>query len=143
KGVMWRQEDLFFGALGGAAGTGAPIATPEEIAERCREPRTKCVPACPFMHGTAHWMAFGALFTGGSVIVPAEHHLDPLALWTLIAREQANFLVIVGDAFARPLLDALHTLEAEQLDLSSLRVLLSGGAILSPSLKQALVERLP
>jgi 3-oxocholest-4-en-26-oate---CoA ligase len=143
KGVMWRQEDLFFGALGGAAGTVGAITTPEEIAERCREPRTKCVPACPFMHGTAHWMAFGALFTGGSVIIPVEHHLDPLALWQLIERESANFLVIVGDAFARPLLDALQTPDGEQLDLSSLRVLLSGGAILSPSLKQALVSRLP
>ena len=27
-------------------------------------PRTgACLPACPFMHGTAHWMAFGTLFT--------------------------------------------------------------------------------
>ena len=36
KGVMWRHEDVFFGAMGGAGGGGAPIDTPEEIAERCR-----------------------------------------------------------------------------------------------------------
>ena len=106
---MWRHEDVFFGAMGGAGGGGKPITTPEEIAERCREPRTRCVPACPFMHGTAHWMAFSALFTGGTVVIPAEHHLDALALWQLVEREQANFIVIVGDAFARPLLDALDT----------------------------------
>ena len=92
--------------------------TPEEIAERCLEPRTRCVPACPFMHGTAHWMAFSALFTGGTVVIPAEHHLDPLALWQLVEREQANFLVIVGDAFARPLLDALDTAAGRALDVS-------------------------
>ena len=143
KGVMWRHEDVFFGAMGGAGGSGSPITSPDEISERCREPRTRCVPACPFMHGTAHWMALGALFVGGCVIVPTPRHLEPLALWQLIARENANFLVIIGDAFARPLLDALDTDDGRALDVSSLRVLLSGGAILSPALKSELIERLP
>jgi fatty-acyl-CoA synthase len=143
KGVMWRQEDLFFGALGGAGGGGKPIRAPEEIADRCREPRTRFVPACPFIHGTAQWMALSTLFLGGTVVVPPEHRFEPLALWELIAREQANFVIIVGDAFARPLLDALDTRNGRTLDVSCLRVLLSGGAILSPALKRALVERLP
>ena len=143
KGVMWRHEDAFFGAMGGAGGGGAPITTPDEVAERCRDARTRCVPACPFMHGTAHWMAFGALFTGGTVIIPPERHFDPLALVQLVEREQANFLVIVGDAFARPLVDALDSPAGRSLDLSCLRVLLSGGAILSPTVKRALVEHLP
>jgi acyl-CoA synthetase (AMP-forming)/AMP-acid ligase II len=143
KGVMWRQEDVFFGAMGGAGGGGAMIDTPDEIAERCRDARTKCVPACPFMHGTAHWMAFAALFTGGTVVIPVEHGLNPGSLWRLIAREEANFLVIVGDAFARPLLDAFDDSAIAVLDLSCLRVLLSGGAILSPALKHELVARLP
>jgi len=141
--VMWRHVDLFFGAMGGAGGGGKPIATPDEIAERCVESRTRCVPICPFMHGTAHWMAFSALLMGGTVVIPVEHHLDALAVWQLVARERANFMVIVGDAFARPLLDALDTPEARALDLSSMHVLLSGGAILSPALKRALVQRLP
>jgi acyl-CoA synthetase (AMP-forming)/AMP-acid ligase II len=143
KGVMWRHEDVFFGALGGAGGGGKPITTPEEIAERCTQPRTRCVPACPFMHGTAHWMGFSALYTGGAVVIPAEHHLDALALWRLVERDKANFMVIVGDAFARPMLDALRSDEGRAIDVSPLRVLLSGGAILSPSLKRELVECLP
>jgi acyl-CoA synthetase (AMP-forming)/AMP-acid ligase II len=143
KGVMWRHEDVFFGAMGGAGGGQMPITRPQEIAERCREPRTRCVPACPFMHGTAHWMAFSTLFTGGTVVIPTSRHLDASALWRLVARERANFLVVVGDAFARPLVDALGTPDGAALDLSWLRVLLSGGAILSPSVKQALVDRLP
>jgi acyl-CoA synthetase (AMP-forming)/AMP-acid ligase II len=151
KGVMWRHEDVFFGAMGGGGGGGPAINTPEEIAQRCLVPRTRCVPACPFMHGTAHWMAFSTLFLGGTVIIPTDRALAPLRLWQLIAREQANFLVIVGDAFARPMLDALDGISENgdsegadaALDLSSCRVILSGGAILSPTLKRALVERLP
>jgi 3-oxocholest-4-en-26-oate---CoA ligase len=143
KGVMWRHEDAFFGAMGGAGNAPAMIATPEEIAERCLEPRTRCVPACPFMHGTAHWMAFGTLFTGGTVIVYPNRHFDALELWRCIEREQANFLVIVGDAFARPLVDALRSPEGRALDVSCCRVLLSGGAILSPTVKQDLVDELP
>jgi acyl-CoA synthetase (AMP-forming)/AMP-acid ligase II len=143
KGVMWRHVDVFFGAMGGAGGGGQPITAPEEIAERCLESRTRCVPACPFMHGTAHWMAFSALFTGGTVVIPAEHHLDALKLWQLVEKENVNFIVIVGDAFARPMLDALDTAEGRALDVSGMRVLLSGGAILSPTLKRELVARLP
>jgi 3-oxocholest-4-en-26-oate---CoA ligase len=141
KGVMWRAEDAFFGALGGG-GIGNEITSPEEIADRAREGRTRCLPACPFMHGTAHWMAFSALFTGGCVVISPERHLDPAVLWELVAREQVNFLVIVGDAFARPLVEALDELDPA-VDVSCCTVILSGGAILSPSVKTRLAEKMP
>jgi acyl-CoA synthetase (AMP-forming)/AMP-acid ligase II len=76
-------------------------------------------------------------------VIPAEHRLDALKLWQLVEKEQANFMVIVGDAFARPMLDALDTDAGRALDVSGMRVLLSGGAILSPTLKRELVARLP
>ena len=141
KGVMWRAEDIFFGALGGG-GIGNEITRPEEIADRAREGRTRCLPACPFMHGTAHWMAFAALFTGGCVVISPARSLDPARLWELVAREQVNFLVIVGDAFARPLVEALDELDPA-VDVSCCSVILSGGAILSPSVKTRLAEKLP
>ena len=94
------------------------------------------------MHGTAHWFALGTLYTGGTVVLSPDRRLDPPRLWELIAREQVTFLVIVGDAFARPLVEALDTLDPS-LDLSSLTVVLSGGAILSPSVKQLWVQKLP
>ena len=46
----------------------------------------------------------------------------------------------MGDAFGRPLLDALRK---RSYDLSSLRLLTSGGAILSATLKEELLELLP
>jgi acyl-CoA synthetase (AMP-forming)/AMP-acid ligase II len=143
KGVMWRAEDIFFGALGGGSGlVGAPIEEPEQLAERAVAGRTRCLPACPFMHGTAHWMALSTLFGGGSVVVIRDRGLDPERLWDTVADEQVSFLVIVGDAFARPLVDALEA-NPGRWELSGLTVILSGGAILSPAVKQALVSMLP
>ena len=95
------------------------------------------------MHGTAHWMALGALLTGGTVVVSPDRRLDPVRLWRLVAREQVQLVVIVGDAFARPLVEALDGPELADVDLSRCSVILSGGAILSPAVKTALAERLP
>jgi acyl-CoA synthetase (AMP-forming)/AMP-acid ligase II len=141
KGVMWRQEDIFFAAF-----SGGDLAEPAAIADRvvAGGGRTRCLPACPFMHGTAHWMAFSTWFAGGSVVVSDAPSLDPASVWELVARERVTFLVIVGDAFARPMVDALVAAGgADAFDLSTLSVILSGGAILSPSVKEALLAALP
>jgi acyl-CoA synthetase (AMP-forming)/AMP-acid ligase II len=141
KGVMWRGEDIFFAAFGGGNLGGTPITTPEAITDGLDRGR-RLLPACPFMHGTAHWMAFACLYAGGCVIVSPDRHFDPAHLWSLIARERVSFLVIVGDAFGRPLIEALDDLDPAP-DVSALTVVLSGGAILSPSVKSAWVDRLP
>jgi acyl-CoA synthetase (AMP-forming)/AMP-acid ligase II len=138
---MWRAEDIFFGGLGGGNLGDAPISRPEQIVEQLEGSR-RTLPACPLMHGTAHWFALGTLYTGGTVVLSPDHRFDPARLWALIARERVTFLVIVGDAFARPLVEALDTLDPD-LDLSSLTVVLSGGAILSPSVKELWVQKLP
>ena len=118
---MWRHEDIFFGAFGGGGRAATPISRPEEIAERARAGRTRCLPACPFMHGTAHWMAFTTLYSGGTVVISPDRRLDPVHVWELIGREQVNFLVIVGDAFARPLVDALDRLDRARRPLGPRR----------------------
>ena len=141
KGVMWRHEDIFFSAFGGG-GIGNEIKEPGEIAERARDGRTRCLPAPPFMHGTAHWMAFMTLYTGGCVVISEQHRLNPIKVWQLVAREHVNFLVIVGDAFARPLVEAIAHLPSDT-NISGCSVVLSGGAILSPAVKQRLAEALP
>lgn len=141
KGVMWRHEDIFFGALQGGNPGGPGIARPELIADAARAGGGRTLPACPFMHGTAHWVAFWAFFAGGCVVISADRHLDPVRLLRLIDAEKVTFLVIVGDAFARPLVDALE--RGGDWDLSSLAAILSGGAILSPAVKEALTRLLP
>ncbi len=103
----------------------------------------RLLPACPFIHGTAHWMAFHALFRGSAVVIDPSPSFDPDRTLTLVADEQVTFLVIVGDAFARPLVESLRTGVGAGLDVSSLTVILSGGAILSPSVRDDLLEALP
>ncbi|MBI2169706.1 MAG: acyl-CoA synthetase [Actinobacteria bacterium] len=141
KGVIWRHEDIFFGAFGGGHPGGDPVSRPAELEETAPRGRARSLPASPFMHGTAHWMAFTALFAGGTVVISPDRRFDPIRLWRLVEQERVTFLTIVGDAFARPMIDALRE-HGDELDVSSLRVILSGGAVLSPSVKEDLAERL-
>ncbi len=142
KGVVWRQEDIFFAALGGGRPGGDPLEHPDQIRETAARGRTRCLPASPFMHGSAHWMALSTLLAGGTVVTTRARRLDPAHLWDLVDAEAVSFLVIVGDAFARPLADALAAAPG-RWDLGSLTVVLSGGAVLSPALKAELGSLLP
>jgi fatty-acyl-CoA synthase len=141
KGVLWRQEDIFFGALGGLLLGGAKPESVAAIAETAKAGSIRALPAPPFMHGAAHWMAFTAFHQGGTVIVQSvPDHLDPDDVWSTIERERVAFLTIVGDAFGRPLIDQLAR---KTYDLSSLKIVLSGGAILTPALKEAFLAKIP
>jgi fatty-acyl-CoA synthase len=142
KGVLWRQHDIFIAAMGGRVpGQGDAVASMDELVAAARSGGIRMLPAPPFMHAAAHWTAFMILHQGGTVCLPTQvRKLDPDDIWRTIEREQVNSISIVGDAFARPLLDQLRV---GKYDLSNLHVVGSGGAILSPSLKRALLEHLP
>jgi acyl-CoA synthetase (AMP-forming)/AMP-acid ligase II len=142
KGVVWRHEDLLFAALGGGNPGGDPASAPEEVIEHARHGRTRCLPASPFTHGTAHWVALSTLLSGGTVLVDTSPTFDAVALWDLADRERATILVIVGDAFARPLADTLDG-NPDRWALDDLLVILSGGAVLSPVVRDALLTHLP
>jgi len=147
KGVMWRHEDVFFAAIGG----GAPmeperaITRPEEIAERVLEVGIVALQTPPLMHVSAQWGALTALFGGGKVVLTAAGRFDADAIWRAVEDEKVNSITIVGDAMACPLADALATsaVAGTPYDTSSLFVIGSGGAILSPATKARLTELLP
>jgi acyl-CoA synthetase (AMP-forming)/AMP-acid ligase II len=138
KGVLWRQEDIFRSALT----TGGGPESMEALLERVTQGQpVRSLPAPPFMHGAAHWAAFNIWHVGGTVVVQSVvDRLDPDDVWSTVERERINTLTIVGDAFARPLLDQL---EKKDYDLSSLFLLTSGGAILTAALKRRILEKLP
>jgi fatty-acyl-CoA synthase len=143
KGVLWRQADIFMGSMGGRDLTsGVEKQSMDEIVEGARASGgAKVLPAPPFMHGAAQWVAFSA-FNGGSTIVIQDDvvRLDPADLWSTVDRHGVNILLIVGDAFGRPLVEEL---ERGGHDGSSLLVVVSGGAPLNAGLKDRLLAALP
>jgi acyl-CoA synthetase (AMP-forming)/AMP-acid ligase II len=142
KAVLWRQHDIYMNALGGRTfGTSEGVSSLQEIVERSRPDVPGSMTAAPLMHGAAQWAAFINLCAGRPfVMAPTTTHFDPAEVWALASRERVVSLSIVGDAFGRPLLDAL---ESGEYDLSGLLVLVTGGAALSAPVKQRFVELLP
>jgi fatty-acyl-CoA synthase len=142
KGVLWRQGDIYPAAMGGRdLGTQEEWPNVERIVENARNGGARLMPAPPFMHGAAHWLGFNALEGGNTIVLPPiTDHLDAAAVWSTIEAEKVNVLLIVGDAFGRPLIDEL---ERTSYDLSSLLMIVSGGAALSAMVKNRFLELLP
>ncbi|HEV7525951.1 MAG TPA: acyl-CoA synthetase [Acidimicrobiia bacterium] len=139
KGVMWRSEDIFFAAMGGGNYGGPGIEHPADIAKSLSATPGVSFALAPLMHGNAQWSVFVALFGGNAVTLNASRRFDADEIWDLVEREGVGVISLVGDAMARPLVDAL----AHRSAPPSLFALVSGGAILSPSIKQELNERAP
>ena len=145
KGVMWRQEDLFFvlGAGGNVLLGVPPFEAPEDAGPRAAagEPAVS-IAAAPQMHGTAQFTAMGALTTGGTVACLPSTRFDAHELWSEAERLRAASAAIVGLAFAAPMLEALEA-SPGRWDLSSLKRLGSSGTVWSMENKQGLLKHLP
>lgn len=136
KGVLWRNADAVVECFGGSK-----TATSLEQFLTEANVGLRSLPSPPFMHGAGHWIAMRTWLSGGTVIVQSQpDRLDPDDIWGLVESEKVNFLLIVGDAFARPLIDGLR---GNTRDLSSLITVLSGGAALSAHLKNEFLGHLP
>ena len=101
-------------------------------------------PLCPLMHGAAAWTAWQSLLGGGAVVIDSDVHLDPAAALRLAEAAEADLVMVVGDAVARPLADALgaaRAVDPSALPLPRLQLIASGGAILSPAVKDQLRAR--
>ncbi len=143
RGVMWRHEDVLFAGLQGGNPGGAPIEKPEDLAGKVAERMAlNLLPAAPFMHGAAQWAALIGLFSGGKVILSPGRSFQPKDACRLVTEEKVTTMTMVGDAMARPLVDALRE-GGGAYDMSSLMVISSAGAILSDSVKADLQELLP
>lgn len=141
KGVMWRQEDLFFSGLGGGAPTGEPVKSPRELAERVAAGGDGITffPTPPLMHGTSTLTAFIGFNFGQRVVV--HRKFVPDEVLRTIEKEKVTSVSLVGDAMLRPLIDCLNG-PLRGTDCSSLFSVSSSGAIMSDSVRaefQALV----
>jgi acyl-CoA synthetase (AMP-forming)/AMP-acid ligase II len=141
KGVMWRQEDFFFAGMMGANPMGPPPERPEQVAERAAEKQPQAVAsAAPLIHGAGQLGTWIAMLQGFKACLAPR--FDPKLVWQMVQDERAISLSIVGDAMARPLAEALDEPGA-RYDLSSLLVVSSAGAILSPPVKAQLKKHFP
>ena len=150
KGVVWSHSGLF-GALAftGYASLGLPLPETIDDVSRVASELTNSgkspvnMTAPPLMHGTAMFLAFSTFVLGGTVVLLGGRKFSAAELLRLVERERVNQLSIVGDAFARPIVEELERVEAEgkTYDLSSLGRIVSTGATLSAEMKRALMKR--
>ncbi|MER5910698.1 acyl-CoA synthetase [Streptomyces sp. NPDC001982] len=142
KGVMWRQEDLFFSGLGGGAPTGEPVKAPEEVAERVAAGGSGITffPTPPLMHGTSTLTAFIGFNFGQRIVV--HRKFVPEEVLRTIEKEKVTSVSLVGDAMLRPLIDALNG-PMKGTDCSALFSVSSSGAIMSETVRRQFRELVP
>lgn len=136
KGVLWRQADIFVSGMGGTED-----ASRESLTAKASAGGGTWFAAPPLMHAAAQWTAFAAIHAGATLVLHDDRaQFDARTILETIVRERVNFISIVGDAFARRLIEELR---ARTYDLASLHTIATGGAITSGSAKEALFDLLP
>jgi acyl-CoA synthetase (AMP-forming)/AMP-acid ligase II len=148
KGVMWRHEDIYLSAIGGGGNPLLgipPVRDQDDVAARARtgSPIPGTLSLCPLMHGGGFWLVFSALLSGTFAVVIRDLRFDPAFALQVAADEGVSVVMTIGDAYARPIVDHLESVGSDAPDLSKLRIYGSGGAILSPAVKEALSRVLP
>jgi 3-oxocholest-4-en-26-oate---CoA ligase len=144
KGVMWRQDDLFAKINGSGFRRYPEDGSTDDVRSELEQngPGMTLLPACPLMHGTGGFTSLECLSEGGRVVTLSSRQFDPVELLDAVQRERVNGLVIVGDAFARPILAALDA-EPGRFDLTSLVGIVSSGVMWSEETKQGLLRHHP
>ena len=144
KGVMWRQDDLFVVLTSTRSRRYDDDGDPTEVVQylASTDVRRVCLPAAPLMHGTGMFACLTQLSDGGSVVTSTVRRFDVADLLDTIDREHVNVLVIVGDAFAKPILSALDA-EPDRWDISSLSLIVSSGVMWSSGSKDGLLRHHP
>jgi acyl-CoA synthetase (AMP-forming)/AMP-acid ligase II len=144
KGVMWRHEDIWR-TLGGGIDfiTGEPLE--DEWAQSRRgaegDGMVRMAPA-PLIHGAAMVATLACLFGGDTAVIMPK--FDPDAIWAAVQRHKVNVLSVIGDAMARPLMEALAAGSSTgAYDTSSLVSFNSTAALFSPAVKDACTKALP
>jgi acyl-CoA synthetase (AMP-forming)/AMP-acid ligase II len=149
KGVMWRQEDLFK-ALGGGANLLLGLPPMERVAEAGERAKAVeasgeqpiTIPVAPLMHATGQFIGFGQLVSGGAIATLPSRKFNPAELFDEVERLGVSGLIIVGPAFAAPMLETLDA-NPGKWTMPSLKRIISSGAMWGAENKQGLLKHLP
>ena len=151
KGVMYQMGGFCGGLLLGypILAQVAPPANAAAIApfvkgfrEKIGGALPKVIPACPLMHGTGVWLgAFLPAHLGAAVVLLEGRNFDADEFWRAVSDENVTMAVIVGDAFAKPMVRALDAAAARgaPFDTSALKLIMSAGVMWSSEMKAELL----
>ena len=142
KGVMWRQESLIRAVVAATNAFFHEPATEENYAQLRKDlvmPGVRQLPGCPQMHGTGQFTCFITLSSGGCVVTLDNRSFDVEEMLDVVEAEKIGMLVIVGDAFGKPMVKALDA-NPGRWDLTSLWLITSSGVMWSQETKDALLK---
>ncbi len=151
KGTQWRHEDMFRktqtatgNALKMVLGIEEHPATMEEhVANVNRLPGgMPFLSLSPLMHGAAFITAIMMMAQGNPVVTLPGRRFDADATLDAVKRHGVGCMVLVGDAFAMPLAEALER-RADEKPIESLLMLVSSGAAMSDASKGAFLKHQP
>jgi 3-oxocholest-4-en-26-oate---CoA ligase len=155
KGVMYDMGGLTtaFCTMGFPLLGLTPPATADEVAPAVQEitaandgaGRIISMPCAPLMHGTGIWL--GAMIpqvAGAQIVTLKSRSLDADEVLRTAQAERVSSLVIVGDAFAKPLIAALDNAAqaGKPYDMSAIRMIVSSGVMWTAEVKEALLDRI-
>lgn len=146
KGVMWEQHNMWKGLGGGKnhpCTKGKEVENLDELIACVKGKKGPSqMPACPLMHGTGFFSAMTSLTGGGTIVTMPVQGLDPELIWQTTQDQQVKSIVIVGDAFAKPMLECLEK-NPGRWNLDCLRTIVSSGVMWSLETKQGLLKHIP
>lgn len=143
KGVMWAHTDVREVGQIAARKLGPVPETMTEYIEFTRaSPAGASLIGPPLMHGTGLFTAFGAMLAGGAVITLTHPSFDAAELLEAVDRWRPVAICIVGEPFARPILEALDA-NPGRWDVSSVERISSSGVMWTVENKRGLLRHMP
>ena len=152
KGVMYDIGGLArsFAALAFPLFGVAPPSDAAEIAPMIRDlveagGQLISLSCAPLMHGTGVWLGAMIPQLGGAEVVTLESRsLDADEVLRTVQREGVTTMIIVGDAFSKPIIAALDKAVAagRPYDLSKLTMIVSSGVMWTAEVKEQLLDRI-
>jgi len=152
KGVMWDHLGIL--RLTSLAsymplGLGLPetvedmVAIAEDHVAAGKAPRY--LVSVPLMHGTGFWGSCSQLQIGGTLILLDGHSFSAAEMLTVMAKHEISSIVLVGDAFAQPLVEELDRAAGAgaPYDLTALQGVTSSGVAFSAPYKRRLMAHAP
>ena len=104
--------------------------------------KMKLLIAAPLFHGAAYESSFSQLGTNActTLFLTTPHPFNPAELWETVERRQVNMILIVGDAFAIPMVEEL---DRKKYRARSVAIIVSSGVTWSAAIKKRLFKHIP